>query len=239
MRWAALAVIAAVLLVTNVRQAAAQVAPGQPSITSVSPRDTELSITWTAPALDGGETIDRYDVRYIRSDASDKDDPNNWFEYTAWFSGDGAFEYTITGLTNDVPYDVQVRALHSLEGDWSATRVGTPAVQNRDAEFTAAPYARTAREDLAIGGAIGAPVTATDPDGDALTYTITIGHERFTIDSRTGQLRLRRPLNFESAGVPARGDRRGLQPRGVRGRQRRRSSGMRGGSGPCGPLRPR
>ena len=199
MKWAALAVIAAVLLVTNPHEAAAQVAPGQPSITSVSPRDTGLRIAWTAPASDGGSSIDLYEVRYIRSDAPDKADPNNWFESTAWYTGDGALEYTITSLTNGVPYDVQMRAVHSLEGPWSATRVGTPAVQNRKAQFTAATDMRTAPEDLAIGGTVGAAVTATDPDRDALTYTITSGEQRFTIDSRTGQLRLKRPLDFERA----------------------------------------
>ena len=40
------------------------------------------------------------------------------------------------------------------------------------------------------------------------------------------------------AGLPARRDRRGLQPRALRGRQHRRPRGMRGGSGPRGPLRP-
>ena len=39
--------------------------------------------------------------------------------------------------------------------------------------------------------------------------------------------------------VPAGRDRRGLQPRGVRGRQRRRARGLRGGSGPRGRVRPR
>ena len=70
MKWAALlAVITAVLFVTNAHEVAAQVAPGAPSIASVSPRDTELRITWTAPASDGGSTIDLYDARYIGSDA--------------------------------------------------------------------------------------------------------------------------------------------------------------------------
>ena len=41
------------------------------------------------------------------------------------------------------------------------------------------------------------------------------------------------------AGVPAGRDRQGASPRGVRGRQRRRPRCVRGGSGLCGPLRPR
>ena len=139
-------------------------------------------------------------MRYIRSNDPDKDVDANWMESIgAWSTGDGALEYTITGLTNGDSYDVQVRARHSLEGDWSATRVGTPAVQNLGPEFAAATDMRTAREDLAMGGTIGAPVTASDDDGDALTYSISSGAARFSIDSRTGQLRLRRPLDFESA----------------------------------------
>ena len=200
MKWAALlAVITGVLFVTNAHEVAAQVAPGAPSIASVSLRDTELRITWTAPASDGGSPIDLYEMRYIRSDAPGKDDPLNWTEDIAWFSGDGAFEFTISGLTNDISYDVQARADNGQAGPWSATRVGTPAVQNLDAEFAAATDMRTAREDLAMGGTIGAPVAASDDEGDALTYTTASGAAQFSIDSRTGQLRLRRPLNYESA----------------------------------------
>ena len=58
--------------------------------------------------------------------------------------------------------------------------------------------------------------------------------ERRARDSRCGCLRGHGAVGR----VPAGRDRRGLQPRGVRGRQRRRARGLRGGSGPRGPLRP-
>ena len=59
--------------------------------------------------------------------------------------------------------------------------------------------------------------------------------ERRAGDGRSGCLRGHGPL----AVVPAGRDRRGLQPHAVRGRHRRRPRGMRGGSGPRGPVRSR
>ena len=192
--------IAALALVIFAHDTAAQTAPGGPSITTVSPRDGELKIAWSAPASDGGIAITRYDVRHIDSNTSppDKNIAANWISALAWSSGDGAFENTITNLANGTSYDVQVRAAHSHEGNWSATRVGVPNIQNGDPEFTGTTYTRTASENLAIGANVGAPVTAADPDRDVLTYTIApAGSDRFVIDSRTGQLRLRRFLDAE------------------------------------------
>ncbi len=46
-------------------------------------------------------------------------------------------------------------------------------------------------ENTAAGGAVGAPVVATDPDGDALAYSLAGADAAlFTIDGRTGQIRV-------------------------------------------------
>ena len=111
----------------------AVVSPGPPVITSVDSGDGALTVSWNAPANKGGAAITRYDVRHIRSDDTDKTDDARWTEFEgAWTSGDR--QHTITGLTNSVSYDVQVRAVNSIDpvdgvdpGDWSSTQVGTPA----------------------------------------------------------------------------------------------------------------
>ena len=54
-------------------------------------------------------------------------------------------------------------------------------------------------ENLPKGSPVGAPIPATDPDGDSLYYALTNGAlDMFTIDSRTGQLRTKIPLDYEN-----------------------------------------
>ena len=113
--------------------------PFVPSLTGVTPRDTGLGAAWNAPTEDGGSEITSYDLRTIRSDASqtDKDDPTNWDDtFSAWTTGGGDLRGRAANLTNGVEYDVQVRATNAIgTSDWSGTRKGTPAIQNTDALF--------------------------------------------------------------------------------------------------------
>ena len=52
---------------------------------------------------------------------------------SAWTTGGGNLEYTITELSNDTQYDVQARAVNSVgPSDWSATMTGTPLVTTPD-----------------------------------------------------------------------------------------------------------
>ena len=120
-----------------VQTGTAQTAPGMPSIDAVTPGDRALSITWTAPARDGGFAVTSYDVRYIRSDAPDRAD-TNWTERIGiWIPGD-LLQYRMNegsgfhDLQNSVTYDVQVRAVSAVAaGPWSASRTGTPGSVRR------------------------------------------------------------------------------------------------------------
>ena len=96
-----------------------------PSIDSVTPGDETLAVAWSVPASDGGRDITSYDLRYIRSDAPNKAD-SNWTERDGiWTSG--ALRYTLSGLTNGVEYDVQVRAVNDVgNGAWSGAGAGKP-----------------------------------------------------------------------------------------------------------------
>ena len=99
--------------------------PGAPSIDSVTPGDETLAVAWSAPATDGGRDITSYDLRYIRSDAPSKAD-SNWTERDGiWTSG--ALRHILSGLTNGVDYDVQVRAVNAVgNGSWSGAGAGKP-----------------------------------------------------------------------------------------------------------------
>ena len=178
--------------------------PFAPSIDTVSPRDMGLGATWTAPTEDGGSEITSYDLRTIRSNASqtDKDDPTNWDEtFSAWTPLDGDLQGRVAGLTNGVDeYDVQVRARNAIGvSDWSETLKGTPAIQNTDASFADDTADREVAENLREGVNVGARVSATDPDrDDPLTYSILGGsNDFFEIDAMNGQLRTKVELDAD------------------------------------------
>ena len=109
-----------------------------PTIDSVTPGDRSIDIGWTAPTNATLGTITSYDLRYIRSDATNKA-ATNWTVVTGIWSS-GTLEYTLnptgTRLVNGVSYDVQVRAVVGTDEEaWSVsgsatprTTPGTPAV---------------------------------------------------------------------------------------------------------------
>ena len=89
----------------------------------MTPDDGSITVAWTAPSSDGGTAIIAYDVRSIRSNHPDKADDTNWtLVEDAWKNGSGSLEYTITNLSDNTQYDVQVRTVNIVsDGDWSAT----------------------------------------------------------------------------------------------------------------------
>lgn len=81
---------------------------------SVSPGDTQATVTVSALPSDGGSAITGIDYRLDGGSA-----------VSAGQSGTGSF--AITGLTNDQAYDVQIRAVNAEgAGDWSDTKAVTP-----------------------------------------------------------------------------------------------------------------
>ena len=97
------------------------------------------------------------------------------------------------GVTVDGPSSVTVRRPSSGGG-------GTPA--NRAPAFSeGASATRSVAENSAAGTAVGRRVTATDPDGNRVTYSLVGGDtELFNIDSATGQISVAQgtSLDFEA-----------------------------------------
>ena len=105
----------------------AAAAAAAPAITSVRAEEQVLTVAWSAPASPPA-AVTAYGVRHIRSDAADKTTDANWTVVSAATDSALVRTYTITGLTNDVGYDVQVRAVTGMgDGVWSATATGLPA----------------------------------------------------------------------------------------------------------------
>ena len=98
--------IAVTITLTNVLEQPDQ--PARPTLAAVSGSTTSLEMSWVKPGLNGGPAIIGYAVQYqSRVSATDP-----WGGVVAWpHSGTGTTA-TITGLTADTEYQVQVRALN-------------------------------------------------------------------------------------------------------------------------------
>ena len=173
------------------------IAPGAPTIDGVVAGDGEFTFSWSAPARNGGAEITRYDVRYIEEDETDRAD-SNWDVETAWNTGGGALEYTVSSINNGLGYDIEVQAANSIGGGaWSTTAM---LRRNQRPRFSPTEDGmRSVDENTPSGRAVGAPVAATDEEGDTLTYSIAESGAAFAIDTGTGQLRTKDALDHEAA----------------------------------------
>ena len=103
-------------------------APEAPAAPQLSAGATSLTVAWTAPA-NNGSTITDYDVRYCTGTCRTAVDA----DWTEWNASDTstAPTTTITGLTADTSYQVQVRATNGRgDSPWSASATaltGAPA----------------------------------------------------------------------------------------------------------------
>ena len=135
---------------TGMPVAAASV-PSAPSPPALTAGDGQLRASWTAPS-DNGAAIDDYDVRYRPAGGS-------WTELPDTVKST-ATSATITGLTNETTYEVQVRAGNSAgDGPWSASASGTP-VASASAPSAPSPPALTAAD-----GQLGVSWTAPSDNG--------------------------------------------------------------------------
>ena len=81
---------------------------------------------------------------------------------------------------------------HPVRAEASTDENGSPGFSS------AGDYTRTVSESIAKGMPVGDPVVATDPNGDTLTYEIDDPAANFTIDMATGQVTVKKALNYEN-----------------------------------------
>ena len=89
-------------------------------------------------------------------------------------------------------------------------REGVADAANDAPVFDGDAAARDIAEDADVGDAVGNPVVATDPnalDGGKLTYTIQTGGDAdsFSIDKKTGQIRVAKALDHEAGAASSDG----------------------------------
>ncbi len=170
--------------------------PGPPPLDGVAPGDGSLTVSWKAPSDPGSSAVTGYDVRHIRSDATDKSDGQWTVEADAAMVG--THSYTITGVGNGIRRDVAVRAKNLRVGEWSVTAAGTPGATNGIPFFTEGESAtRTVVETDSPDVDIGSPLEVRD-DGASLVYALdSTGAASFDITS-TGQLQTKAALDYET-----------------------------------------
>ena len=138
--------------------------PAAPSVSATSGSTTSLDVSWSAPT-NTGPAIDDYDLRYREGTSG------------GWTNG----PQNVTGISSAIgslmantSYQVQVRATND-EGNsqWSQSGTGsTGTPTNSDPTFSLTTAARSVDENTAAGQNVGGVLTATDSDGDTLTYTL-------------------------------------------------------------------
>ena len=161
-------------------------APALTVATNTTTPTTKIDVSWTAPDMTGKPALSGYDLQYRQHGASD------WTDAT--FTGTST---TLTGLTSGKSYEVQVRAKNDEgESPWASGSAITDA---------AAPGAvtRNVAENSGAGANVGSPVTATaNPNGYTLTHSLSgTDASDFTIESSSGQIKVKSALNYESGNI--------------------------------------
>ncbi len=195
------AVASLTIMVTNVTESPS--APGMPTVvpgeddegtTDGDESTTTLKVTWDAPENTGppitGTDTAIYTVEYRKGTSGAFGTTNVVIDGTT---------ATITLLEADTSYQVRVKA-HNGEGEspYSPTGAGSTNAGNRAPEFSIGTTSRSIPENTPAGRNIGAPVRATDDDGDTLTYSMEgTDADSFNIDASTGQIKTKSALNYE------------------------------------------
>ncbi len=180
------ATIAVIISITNTDEPPDRLPPPTVKAEGIG----SLRVSWRAS--ENSETsITEYQIRYRPKKES------NWTTLTP---EDISLNTLIHELERGAEYQISVRAQNDDGyGVWSESSSATtmfnrPPVFSNDESTT-----RVVPENTAPQQKIGNPVSATDDDGDSLTYTLSgADAAAFDIDSDTGQLLTKTPLDYEA-----------------------------------------
>ena len=158
--------------------------PSAPTLLA-SPRNAHqtLHLKWTPPTDLGTSPLTHYEVRYILETA-DETVEANWSNATDTVTSEiQTLTYALTGLTNGQSYDVQIRAVTDVgHSPWSPTVTATPS--GKPTFDDSAAFTATVPENSPPETVVGNPIPATDPDGDAITYSLSgTGADNFLTDN--------------------------------------------------------
>ena len=140
--------------------------PAKPTLAAVADSTTSLRVNWTKPDLNGGPEITGYDLQYREGTTG------NWQDFAHTGT---AVTTTITGLTADTSYQVQVRAKNGeTDSDWSDP---SDAVSTNAATPGTTPTLSIADAAASEGSNVTFTVTLSEADAADVTATWTASVE--------------------------------------------------------------
>ena len=155
----------------------------EPGTVALSSYQLQIDIALTAVLTDPDGGLDR--VAWLWERSTDQ---------TAWTEIDGAESDVYTPVIGDLSSYLRVTASYDDGHGQEKSAEALTADPVPGPVFPDAPSGgleRSVAENADEGEAVGSPVTATLRDGGALTYTLSgPGEASFTIDERTGQIRV-------------------------------------------------
>ena len=125
--------------------------------------DSQITVTWSAPANNGGSAISGYRVEYATASA-----PNVWTTFIA-NSASTATNASITGLTNSTPYIVRVEAINGYG-------VGLPGTPTSAITPQAVPGSVT--------NVIATPGTGANVGSVTVTWDAQVGATGYLVQSK-------------------------------------------------------
>lgn len=142
--------------------------PGAPTSLSATAGDTQVGLTWSAPASNGGSAITDYIVEYKLTS-----EPTTWSTFSDGTST--STSATVTSLSNGSGYDFRVSAVNAIGTSVaSGTASATPSAPT-------APAAPTIGTAIAGDGSASVSFTPNSNGGSAITgYTVTSSPGGFT-----------------------------------------------------------
>ena len=174
--------------------------PGPPVDLTVERDRSVVTLSWREPALLGRRLVTKYQYRY-RQSAEPDSAYSDWSDVPAGTRGADIVHSTVVNVPSaDAQYIFQARAVND-EGAGFASETSTGATSPRFPED--ADGGKTATRQIAENVTrrrVGAPITAFDPDGDTLSYSIAATEDSdgqahleafdrdFELDPATGQV---------------------------------------------------
>ena len=169
-------------------------APAAPTVSAPAGSTTELEVSWTAPSNTGKPAIASYDVQYREGSSGE------WRNGPQDVTGTSS---SLSGLASGTAYEVRVRGTNAEgDGGWSSSGSGTTnSPSNTAPVFSPSRLTREVAENSGGGVNVGGVVTATDEDGDSLTYTLGgTDAGAFVLDSASGQISTKDGVRYDHEG---------------------------------------
>ena len=191
-------------LPSDIARATPMPAPDAPTNFTATAQNASVRLAWDDPDDSG---ITRYEYRQASGDGN--------FGPAITIRGSSATttSHTVRDLINHLTYRFQIRAVNVYgAGDWPPSLNATPRAPSLNTTPRApnrTPYfiggysvTFTIDENTSPGTPVGSALTATDPNGDTLSYSLSgTDASSFGIDRSTGQLIVKHPLDFETQSV--------------------------------------